>query len=282
MRGSNSSSSRSSSRSSSSNSNNRNSPDDNANLVEAAAEGTYTETVSRPDSIAPSWSPWMDASNDNNGVAESASTTLPKAILSNDCWKPIFDLELPQGRCVGIELHHPGDDHCDALTADKVANPSHWIHRMLHPQEVAYAVAQPQEKSRDSFFVGRLAMREALRREQTSALSSIMKDEYGRPIVPNGYLGSISHKHKMGVAIVKVKTTAADGDDDCSEGIGVDIEQATPQSRNIARKVLTPNEIEELGRLEVRRKADQSLWLSLFSASQSDGLVLCYSPMCCI
>jgi len=192
----------------------------------------YLETLFRPDSIISSWAPLT-----NDAI-----------ILPNDCWKHVFDIELPEGRCVGVELMHPGPDHPDSLSPENIARSSHWIHAMLHPQEVAFGVSQPKEHARDSFFVGRLAMREALRLEQNSAHASILKDQHGRPIVPRGYLGSISHKRNVGVALVTTTSTTSD-ESETVEGVGIDIEQ-TLTKRDIAKKVLTPTEISELGKVE--------------------------------
>ena len=186
---------------------------------------------------------------------EPLTTTDAAMWMPNDCWTNYLDVQLPEGRCVGVQLLNPDPEHPDALTPENMARPSHWIHAMFHPQEVAYAVSQPKAHGRDSFLVGRLAMREALRRHDpaTTPTCSILKDEYGRPLVPHGYLGSISHKQNIGVALVMTTNDSSDANsDDNMLGIGVDIERTQVRRMKIASKVLTPKEMGELGRVEVR------------------------------
>lgn len=105
---------------------------------------------------------------------------------------------------------------------------------------------------------------------------SILKDEHGRPQVPNGFIGSISHKQTTGVALVStlpkdVTTSTSSTDQSKSKsqsrptvGVGVDIEQTFSRRRNIAKKILTPNELEDLGGLEgVTRDEEVLLRFSL-------------------
>ena len=149
----------------------------------------YLETLASPDSIVASWAPF------------------PTKPIATTSWERLFDLQLPEGRCIGLLLSDVDPSHADALTPEGIAHAKHWIHDMLHPQEVSFGVAQPSHHARTSFFLGRLAMREALRLERhTSKSISILKDEHGRPTVPNGYLGSISHKGATGVALIATTT----------------------------------------------------------------------------
>lgn len=184
-------------------------------------------------------------------------------------------MEVPEGLCVGLSMNDVSPDAKD-----------HWIRKVLHPKEVEFALGLSSEKNRLSFFVGRLAMRYALATasscypggvlemvstkeicdipQEESSLNDdetkhdllpcvskedpcILKDEYGRPMVPPGFLGSISHKDNIGVALV-----AEDGDDASliTKGIGIDIEKASTLKSRIERKILTPNERENLGNLE--------------------------------
>jgi hypothetical protein len=188
----------------------------------------YLKTLARPDSIDASWVPFT-----------TKNTPKPS-------WERLFDLDLPEGRCIGLRLSEVDPSHADALTPEGVAHAKHWIHNLLHPQEVSFGVAQPSQHARTSFFLGRLAMRDALRMEKDTAKSiSILKDEHGRPTVPHGYLGSISHKGTIGVALVATTT------DECLvTGIGIDIEQTFSGRRSIAPRVLTEREQSELGRID--------------------------------
>lgn len=191
----------------------------------------------------------------------SSSSSLA-AKITYEC---IFDLLLPEGRCVGLQLADLPDDHPDALVASNIANKdrstAHWIYDRLHPDEINYGLTLHSDSRRKSFLVGRLAIRQALidvqqqnlRNLSTISSSSILKDLHGRPKLPRGYLGSISHKGNTGVALV----AAIDGDHCHSSppgiGIGVDIEEATnsAQRRSVARRVLTPREQAVLGRIPV-------------------------------
>jgi 4'-phosphopantetheinyl transferase N-terminal domain len=163
--------------------------------------------------------------------------------------KMLFDLELPEGRCVGVQLENSHD--FVSKHAMQMSHGNHWLWAQLHPQEIAYGMEIPSGKARQSFFLGRLAMRRALDMTyNNSTLSSciLLKDEYGRPIVPAGYLGSISHKGSAGVALV-AKDVPAGGR---RLGIGVDIERSVSRSKtSVARRVLTLREQEGLGLVEV-------------------------------
>ena len=188
---------------------------------------SYLKTLARPDPIDASWVPFATK------------------YIQKPSWERLLDLDLPEGRCIGLRLSEVDPSHADALTPEGVAHAKHWIHNLLHPQEVSFGVAQPSQHARTSFFLGRLAMRDALRMEKDTAKSiSILKDEHGRPTVPHGYLGSISHKGTIGVALVATTT------DECLQtGIGIDIEQTFSGRRSIAPRVLTEREQSELGRI---------------------------------
>jgi phosphopantetheine--protein transferase-like protein len=170
-------------------------------------------------------------------------------VLLKKPWKTLFDLELPEGQCIGVRID--AQNSCDELSNEAIASSNHWIHACLHPDEVKYAMSQPSEYTRETFLLGRLAMRQML-----SQSGPILKDDHGRPNVPMLYLGSISHKRSIangttGVALLapRVKDT----------GVGVDIELAFSNRRSIAKRVLTENEINELGRIEGVSKDEEVL-----------------------
>lgn len=188
-------------------------------------------------------------------------------------------------------------------------NENHWIRQLLHPKEVEYGIEMQSEVNRKSFFIGRLAMRYALM-EASSCYGGgvsemvmekeicdvasfdavamtkddcnvllpcvsmdepcILKDEYGRPMVPPGFLGSISHKKNIGVALVAEDCELDNSCEDKSvkppliKGVGIDIEKATALKTRIERKILTPNEQENLGQIEgVSRDEEVLLRFSL-------------------
>ena len=159
-------------------------------------------------------------------------------------WTTIFDLELPEGQCIGVRLDAPNCN--DELSTEAISSSNHWIHTCLHPEEVKYAMSQPSDYTRETFLLGRLAMRQIL--ASHSHDGPILKDDHGRPNLPLLYLGSISHKRSIAngttaVALLAPRVTGM--------GVGVDIELAVSNRRSIATRVLTKHEINELGRIEV-------------------------------
>jgi 4'-phosphopantetheinyl transferase EntD len=184
------------------------------------------------------------------------------------CYDRLFDIRLPEGRCVGLQLHELSEDDPNGLTPKAILDPDHtntntntnhhWLHSLLHPEEVAYGMDRSCSNARESFFLGRLAMRQALGfgPHHVQTTDAILKDEYGRPAVPTGFLGSISHKRGTGVALVAVDDSVSTESYTAGSprlGIGIDLEQICSQGKSsIARKVLTKREIENLGQIEVR------------------------------
>jgi hypothetical protein len=186
-------------------------------------------------------------------IPTTDSTTTP----IQTCYDRLFDVRLPEGRCVGLQLHELSEDDPNGLTPQAILDEDnhHWLHGLLHPEEVAYGIDRSCSNARESFFLGRLAMRQALGfgPHHVQTTEAILKDEYGRPAVPTGFLGSISHKRGTGVALVAVDDSSAESNAGSPRlGIGIDLEQICSQGKSsIARKVLTKREIEDLGRIEV-------------------------------
>ena len=190
----------------------------------------------------------------------------------------IFSIDLPEGKCVGLQLPIESlpTDNLGSLHPDVIqSNQNHWIRQRLHHDEVQYGINMPSDCARDTFFIGRLSMRAALhlagrqeKKETELTLQddifrgvSILKDEHGRPKVPKGFLGSISHKKSLGVALVSSQEEVTDEKKNTLpiKGIGVDIEQTYSRRRNIAKKVLTTNELSNLGHLEGVTKDEEVL-----------------------
>jgi phosphopantetheine--protein transferase-like protein len=256
----------------------------------------YTEG---PASIHTGPTDHADAAATNNSVHasesikvfETAESNADHAVASSQ-YSNLFSFDLPEGKCVGLRLSNPNQAPTVATSLDPrqiESNSSHWIKKMLHPDEVKYGFEQPSENARMTFYIGRLAMRTALAQmkgvdSHTSVENedkfggftklpnvstndqSILKDEHGRPRVPNGFIGSISHKQTTGVALI---STLPPGRENASSslptmGVGVDIEQSFSRRRNIAKKILTPNELEDLGKLDgVTRDEEVLLRFSL-------------------
>lgn len=156
----------------------------------------------------------------------------------------LFDLDLPHGRCVAVQ---PRSDLSKekSLTGRAVeASKDHWVRSILHKDEIAFGLELASDEVRQTFFLGRLAMRKALQHETIETDFAILRDGYGRPTLPPGYLGSISHKKSTGAAMVSKDLNPR-------VGLGVDIEYSTPGPRSIARRVLTDDEQCKLGTIPV-------------------------------
>ena len=167
--------------------------------------------------------------------------------LPSSC-KLVFDLQLPEGRCLGFSVKDLSASHPDSLAWEQISgNEDHWIRSWLHPDEVSYGLNEVVSTSSlsptSSFWVGRLAMRAALGFPDYP----VVRDTFGRPSLPRSIRGSISHKQGVGVALVQ---DVAPCSDKTTSGIGVDLEfTSRPRKRSIAKRVLTKQELGELGRL---------------------------------
>jgi enterobactin synthetase component D len=125
-------------------------------------------------------------------------------------------LDLAHGACVIVEL----DDLEAALAA-------------LSPVE-QHRAGELGPARRREFVAGRTALHSAL-----GALGALgadapsLSDDRGAPVLPPGWVGSISHKGALGAALV---APAGAGH------IGVDLELAAASRVDIARRILTPRE----------------------------------------
>jgi len=130
-------------------------------------------------------------------------------------------LDTPHGHCVIVEP----DDLAAALAA-------------LPAAERVYAATLGEVRRREHI-AGRTALHLALDEHTTP----ILADERGAPILPAGWVGSVSHKGARAVAII---APAGAG------WVGVDLEVAAPPRQDIARRILTPY---EQGKLPDRGRA---------------------------
>ena len=129
-------------------------------------------------------------------------------------------LALSHGACVVVEI----EDHDAALAA-------------LAPAEQHRAAELGPLRGRE-LVAGRTALRLALGTGPwawTSAPGAvpILSDDRGAPILPVGWVGSVSHKGPFAAALV---APAGAGH------IGVDLELAAAPRQDIARRILTPRE----------------------------------------
>lgn len=178
----------------------------------------------------------------------SVSTSLRyKEVLSSlpDNLVPWFDISLPEGRCIGVETTNETD--CfprDHFNGTATIESDHWLRSVFHKDEVEFGMRL--KKTRNSFWLGRLALRIALDFPEYP----ILKDDYGRPQLQEDFFGSISHKQHKGVAIVSPPLTDSCNSNIVLSGVGIDLEVTSrPGKSNIAKRILTANEVQSLGNL---------------------------------
>ena len=122
--------------------------------------------------------PMPQWNNNSNSFLSSLSTaTTDKVECENLAqWKqqqnqqllyePIFTLDLPEGKCVGLRLstlYQEAEIPTSLCRTQIISNENHWIRQILHPEEIQYGIDLPSDTARRSFFIGRLAMRTALK-----------------------------------------------------------------------------------------------------------------------
>ena len=199
-----------------------------------------------------------------SSMTASSTTSQAKKDSTDSYWEHVFSIQLPEGHCVAMRLNLPlNDDDTLPTSKPEIFNDDFWMNLFgpssslpLHPDEMKYGISIPnlREAARTSFFIGRLSLHAALNevvqnqnQNQKGLDVAILKDEHGRPIMPDGYLGSISHKRNTGVALVDVDVDNGGK----RRGIGIDIEQSFSRRLNVAKRVLTNRELDELGKIEV-------------------------------
>lgn len=152
--------------------------------------------------------------------------TLEQQKVATCCYSVQFVRKLEYGTCVGVGMRKA-----------EAAEPWPIPDAGLTETERSRA-ADLRGQRRPSYIAGRLALRQAVHKLGIRA-DTIGSTERGAPIVPQGVVGSISHKQALAIAIA-----APD------EGwtLGVDIEAHKRLTRDISRRVLTQAEIDELDR----------------------------------
>lgn len=168
----------------------------------------------------------------STAIRQTTLADVSSGVLLPDNVRTWLDIELPEGRCVGVSFSDLPDP---TLAASLGENKNHWMHSAYHPKELTYGL-QLSDVAATSFWLGRLAMRIALEFPDYP----ILKDSFGRPQLDGRSCGSISHKGSCGVALISNNTMAAT--------VGVDLEfTSRPGKRSIAPRVLTQSERESLG-----------------------------------
>jgi enterobactin synthetase component D / holo-[acyl-carrier protein] synthase len=134
-----------------------------------------------------------------------------------------FDLRLKHGVCVGVRM--PTEDPAVRTLARSV----------LLPDEVAHAEGLTPIVRR-SWVGGRVALREALGRLGVDA-PPVLRGDRGAPVLPAGTAASVSHKEGLAAALAVLENSAQ---------VGVDLEFDVARGHDIARRVLTADELEEI------------------------------------
>jgi 4'-phosphopantetheinyl transferase EntD len=135
-----------------------------------------------------------------------------------------FALPMARGLCIGVELPEEVPENTPGF----------------HPDEWN-AVADRRGVRRRTWLGGRFALREALRQMGGPTDQPLGSSPRGAPLLPSGYVGSVSHKSTLAVALV----VPAQGD----ERVGVDVEELERPRLHLAPRILTPNELRALQQL---------------------------------
>ena len=133
---------------------------------------------------------------------------------------PRIRRDLPFGVCAAVPL--PAED-------DFSLPPG------LHPDEAAHARGLPAAR-RASWVGGRVALRAALGALGAHSFGAILATARGAPALPGGFVGSISHKRELAVAL------AARAEGASPATLGIDVELPHRFRHDITRHLLTPGE----------------------------------------
>ena len=105
----------------------------------------------------------------------------------------------------------------------------------LHPSERDFAQSRPGRRQVE-FVAGRRALRAALRHLGWRGDQALLSSSQGRPVLPSGFTGSITHKDGLAFAVAAAT--------DCHRTLGIDCEVIGDRDRSsIARKILRPAEM---------------------------------------
>jgi len=146
---------------------------------------------------------------------------------------PTTDLVSIHGTCVALAVATDGPSLAPSVDLPLAL-------ATLHPAERALASAMAPARQRD-WVAGRAALRAALRRLSPELdADAIHANDRGAPQLPPGWVGSISHKRGLAVALAAP---------DRGWAIGVDVELDAPPRSDISRRVLTPAELDQIAPL---------------------------------
>jgi enterobactin synthetase component D len=152
---------------------------------------------------------------------------------------PVAELASAHGRCIALRVDADARTPAPSIAVPDVSGEVALA--ALHPDEQRAAAALAPARRRD-WIAGRAAMRAALHRlDPAIAAGAIEPDDRGAPRLPAGWVGSISHKRGLALAL-------AAPDDGWT--LGVDLEVDQPSRIDISRRVVTPAEAAALDALD--------------------------------
>jgi enterobactin synthetase component D len=156
-----------------------------------------------------------------------------------------FRIELDHGHCVGVHLP-PRDPSLPEPAREH-----------LHAAELARA-DDFGARRKISWLGGRIALRLALSDVGAAAPDALLSDDRGAPMLPVGWVGSVSHKDRLAVALIAPRSHWA---------IGVDIEGVREKTQDIGRQILTDRERAVLDALDATTRQHELLFR--FSAKEA-------------
>lgn len=254
----------------------------------ATRRTTLTYALTRPARRRTDWQQLTRMFLASSSSLDPAFSTTPASkldVAATVGYEKLFDVNLPEGRCVGIRVGQLGASRNDQTdekqgTRSSSTAPSKtlacWVHESLHPDEVQFATQLASNTSQKSFIGGRLALRHAMECHVQDCV--ILKDAHGRPQIPPSFVGSVSHKGDVAVALVAPTTTSTMiSSERRNWAIGVDLELRQKGHKRIARRILTPDERANLGLLN-NVDADEEVLLRF---SVKEALYKATHPLIC-
>lgn len=142
-----------------------------------------------------------------------------------------FHLATPHGAASAVHLPDAKDPVPDAILDQ------------LHGAEADHARTLGGYRQ-VQFVGGRLALREA-RRQLGAPLGPVLPDARGTPVLPEGWVGSVSHKRTLAIAMAARRHDGT---------LGIDLEDRAPARLRIADRILRPDELAALEALPERER----------------------------
>ena len=182
-----------------------------------------------------------------------------------------FEGTTAHGNCVA--LHLPPLPAPGLLDEEHVRVLQEQIEQIdLHPAEVDH-MRQLQHHQRVLFTGWRVALRRALERsaaaDDASLVSAapLLPGAFGAPVLPEGWLGSISHTHGLAAAVACARLTSDNGEL-LPSGVGIDVEASSRAvTSRLCRRCFAEDERARLGHSnELDERADALLRFSLKEA----------------